>query len=101
MELHRPAKMLRSEKFYELYKEVENCKNLERLEQLVIEMENFKTKKDERKILPYQDMKIGESSGIGTTTIINEDGKIKLPKKEGPTDKKGEEILKGIFPKII
>jgi hypothetical protein len=32
MEMHRPAKMLKSEKLYELYEEAKHYENLERLE---------------------------------------------------------------------
>lgn len=43
--------------------------------------------------MPYQDVEIGESSGTSetqTTFITKTDRKFRLPKQEGPTEKKGE-----------
>jgi hypothetical protein len=74
--------MLRSEKLYELYEEVEKCENLERLEQLVLEIENFKIRKKERKVLPYQNMEIGERNS---------------QKRKALRARKEKETPKGIF----
>lgn len=53
-------------------------------------MKSFKIKKEERKVQPYQDMGIGENFGIKITTIIKEEGKVKLLVRERPMGKKGE-----------
>lgn len=45
--------MQRSEKLWEFYEDAETCKNQERMEQLFLEIIDFKIKKKERKVLPY------------------------------------------------
>ena len=48
-------------------------------------------------------METGESSETAAiiTTIIKEDGKIKLPRREAPTGKKEKETPNGTFQKIM
>ena len=49
-----------------------------------MEIENFKIWKEEKKVLPYQITEIEGTSETRTTTIIKDNGKVKLPKKEDP-----------------
>ena len=51
--------MLKSQQLHDLYQEAENCKDPNRLEQLINEMKDFKVRK-ERKIFPYQNVKMEE-----------------------------------------
>lgn len=62
LELNRPVKMLRSKRLYELNEEIKNYRDPEWMEKFVIEIKIFKIKRKERKVLPYQDMEIEESS---------------------------------------
>ncbi|KAL6194135.1 hypothetical protein ACLB2K_035219 [Fragaria x ananassa] len=118
----RPMKMLRAVELKRLYAQAETCESIEELEKIINEISQIHLGKDKRKILPYQEAK-EEPSGsssmdtregerqthpksghtivqniINNPTKIIREKNIKLPKRQAPTGRSGEQSSQKYIP---